>query len=234
VVGAQIRSGVAIEDLYAAQLVDATGEIAAKMSLGAMVQFVIASMWPGDERRGRARLGRAALQARTVPEAARRAVIEQRLPRQEWPEQRLIIMAVDAETGAERAFDRDSGVTLLDAVAASCAVPLVWPPITIGGRHYIDGGARSATNADLATGCDRVVVLAPITVALRRRSAIDHQLARLGAGVRSVVVSPDAQARKAIGSNVLDPAHRAASARAGREQGAKVAHAVTAVWSAGS
>ena len=231
VVGAQILSGVSIEDLYTTQLADATGEIAARMGLGAIARFVIASVWPGDARRGRAWLGRAALNAQTVPESARRAVIEQRLPSHAWPERRLIITAVDAETGEARTFDRDSGPTLLDAVSASCAVPLVWPPITIDGRRYIDGGVRSVANADLATGCDRVVVLAPITVALRRSQTLGSQLASLGPGVRSIVVSPDAQARKAIGANSLDPAHRAASARAGRAQAAGVAPTIAAVWS---
>ncbi|MGO8728014.1 MAG: patatin-like phospholipase family protein [Streptosporangiaceae bacterium] len=37
---------------------------------------------------------------------------------------------------------------LVDAVAASCAVPGVWPPVTIGGRRYVDGGVRSSDNAD--------------------------------------------------------------------------------------
>jgi NTE family protein len=234
VVGAQILSGVAIEDLYEGQLADATGEIAARMGLVATAQFLMNALWPGDERRGRARLGRAALQARTVSESERRAVIEQRLATHAWPQRRLIITAVDAETGEARNFDHDSGVTLVDAVAASCAVPLVWPPITIGGRRYIDGGVRSVANADLAAGADRVVVLAPITVALRRSGAIANQLASLGAGVRSIVVSPDAEARRAIGPNSLDPAHRAGSARAGRAQAATVAAAVGAVWSAGS
>jgi NTE family protein len=121
---------------------------------------------------------------------------------------------------------------LVDAVAASCAVPIVWPPVTIKGRRYIDGGMRSATNADLARGCQRVIVLAPISVALRRRNSISSQLASLGPDVRSVVVSPDAAARKAIGGNVLDPTHRVASARAGRAQAASAAQAVAAVWSA--
>lgn len=231
VVGAQILSGVTLKDLYAAQVTETTGEIASKISMGALAGFVISALWPGDGRRGRARLGRAALKARTVPESERRAVIEERLPNRSWPERRLIITAVDAETGELRAFDRDSGVPLPDAVAASCAVPLVWPPITINGRRYIDGGVRSIANADLASGCDRVVVLAPVTLALRRSGRIDRQLALLGPQLRSVVVSPDAQARKAIGRNVLDPAHRAASARAGRVQAAGVADAVAAVWS---
>jgi NTE family protein len=232
VVGAQVRSGIAIEDLYTAQLADARGELAARMGFGATARFVIGLMWPGDERQGRARLGRAAVKAHTVPESTRRAVIEQRLPRHEWPEQRLIVTAVDAETGEAKNFDRGTGVTLVDAVAASCAVPLVWPPITIGGRRYIDGGVRSATNADLAVGCDRIVVIAPITVSLRRNGSIKNQLVSLGAGVRSIVVSPDAQARKAIGRNVLDPARRAPSARAGRLQAAGLAAAVAAIWGA--
>ncbi len=230
-VGAQVLSGVALEDLYLAQLADATGEIAVKMGAGTMARFVFTSLWPGDERGARARLGRAALKARTVPESERRAIIEQRLSSREWPETRLLITSVDAETGESRVFDRASGVPLAEAVAASCAVPLVWPPITIEGRRYIDGGVRSVANADLAAGCDRVVVLAPIVFALRRSSRIDRQLASLGPNVRSVVVSPDAHARTAIGPNVLDPAHRAASARAGRDQASGVAEAVAALWS---
>jgi NTE family protein len=231
VVGAQILSGAPIEDLYAEQLTDATGEIAARMGAGVVARFMIASLWPGDASRGRAYLGRAALAARTVPESERRGVIESRLRSRSWHERRLLIMAVDAETGEPRVFERDSGVELRDAVAASCAVPIVWPPITIQGHRYVDGGVRSIANADLAAGCDRVVVLAPVTFALRRSGRIAGQLSSLGHDVRAVVLSPDAQARAAIGRNVLDPAQRAASARAGRIQAAAVAAAVEAVWS---
>ena len=231
VVGAQVSSGVALKDLYAEQLADPTGEIAAKMGATTTLRFVAALLWPGDEQRARARLGRAALRARTVPESERRAVIERLLPSSSWPHRRLLITAVDAETGELKVFDRESGVPMPEAVAASCAVPLVWPPITIDGRRYIDGGVRSIANADLAAGCDRVVVLAPVTFALRRSTRINSQLASLGAGIRSVVVGPDAEARKAIGGNVLDPAHRVGSARAGHAQAAGVAESVAAVWS---
>jgi len=231
VVGAQILSGATLDALYAAALTEPTGEVAAKMGVGVLFGFVVNSVWPGDERVGRARLGRAAMRARTVPEAERREIIRQRLPNPSWPNRNLIITAVDAETGEARNFDRDSGVSLADAVAASCAVPLVWPPITIDGHRYIDGGVRSTTNADLAGGCERVVVVAPVTVALRRSGRIDRQLASLGLRVRSIVVSPDANARNAIGRNVLDPARRVASARAGHTQAAAVAAACAAVWS---
>ncbi len=231
VVGAQISSGAKLNDLYLAQLADPTGEIDARMGLTTTLRFVAAMAWPGDEQRARARLGRAALKAGSVPEAERLAVISKRLPSASWPERRLLITAVDAETGELRVFDREGGVPLLDAVAASCAVPLVWPPISIGGRRYIDGGVRSIANADLAAGCDRVVVLAPVTFALRRSARIAGQLTSLGADVRSMVVSPDSQARKAIGGNLLDPAHRVAAARAGHAQSAGVAESVAAIWS---
>ena len=231
VVGAQILSGATLDALYAAALTEPTGEVAAKMGVGVLLGFVVNSVWPGDERIGRARLGRAAMKARTVPEAERREIIRQRLPNPSWPNRNLIITAVDAETGEARNFDRDSGVSLADAVAASCAVPLVWPPITIDGHRYIDGGVRSTTNADLAGGCERVVVVAPIAMALRRSGRIDRQLASLGPQVRSIVISPDANARTAIGRNVLDPARRVASARAGHAQAAGAASAVAAIWS---
>jgi NTE family protein len=231
VVGAQILSDITLDSLYASALEEPAGEVAAKIGVGVLLGFVFNSMWPGDERVGRARLGRAAMRARTVPEAERREIIRLRLPNPSWPDRNLIITAVDAETGEARNFDRDSGVSLADAVAASCAVPLVWPPITIDGRRYIDGGVRSITNADLAGGCERVVVVAPVTVALRRSGRIDSQLASLGPHVRSIVVSPDANARNAIGRNVLDPARRVASARAGHVQAAGVAAAVADVWS---
>lgn len=230
IVGAQILSGVSLKDLYNTQLAEPTGEIAAKMGTTTLLRFAAAMLWPGGEQQGRARLGHAALRARTVPESERLAVIKQRLPSDSWPERRLLVTAVDAETGETRVFDRDSGVPLLEAVAASCAVPLVWPPISIGGHRYIDGGVRSITNADLVVGCDRVVVVAPATFALRRSSRIENQLASLGTGIRSVVISPDSEARQAIGRNVLDPARRVASARAGHAQSAAVAASVAAAW----
>ena len=230
VVGAELLSGVPIEDVYEGQLADAAGERVDRIGLGVIVRLLAASLWTRHPERGRARLGRAALSAHTESESQWRARFEPELASRTWPEQRLLIGAVDAESGKSMVFERDSGVPLLDAVAASCAVPLVFPPVTINGRRYIDGGVRSLANADLATGCDRVVVLAPVTAALRRAGRISRQLASLGPAVRSLAVSPDAEARRAIGPNVLDPARRAAAARAGRAQAARAACSVAAVW----
>jgi NTE family protein len=166
-----------------------------------------------------------------VPEQERRDIIGARLAGADWPTtQRLLVTAVAADDGEFVVFGADSGVSLVDAVGASCAVPGVWPPVTIRGRRYIDGGTRAPANVDLAAGAGTVVVLAPITLALRRSMRVDAQVAALPPGTRTVLITPDEAARRAIGRNVLNPARRDPAARAGRAQAASVAAAVRAVW----
>lgn len=228
VVAAQLAGGVALTDLYAGQLLPPDGEIPARLTGPMMLRYALSYVLPGSGERKRARLGQAALRARTVSEASRRAVFAHRLSVQDWPARALKVTAVDTADGRFVAFDRDSGVPLVDAVAASCAVPLVWPPVTINGRRYMDGGMRSVANVDLAAGCSRVVVVAPLTRSASRFSTPGAQAARLG--VPSIVVSPDRAALAAIGTNLLDPARRRPAAEAGLAQAAAVAEAVRAVW----
>jgi NTE family protein len=230
VVASQVTSGTSLADLYAHELADTTGDTNAAIGSKVLLGFVLAALWPGDRARGRARLGRAALKARTVPESTRRAAIASRVGRDDWPAARLRVTAVEAQTGEFKVFDNDSGVSLVDAVAASCAVPLVWPPMTVGGRRYVDGGVRSVANVDLAGGYERVVVIAPLTASARRADRPVVQAAALGPGVRTVVVSPTDAALTAIGRNPLDPSRRAPAARAGRDQAAEVSERVRKVW----
>ncbi|MEV8506255.1 patatin-like phospholipase family protein [Actinoplanes sp. NPDC051475] len=230
VVAAQLTEGHPLADLYAHELADTTGDTSAAIGTRVLLGFVLAALWPGDRAKGRARLGRAALRARTIPESQRRTAIATRVRRDDWPAARLLVPAVDALTGEVRVFDRDSGVSLIDAVAASCAVPLVWPPMTVAGRRYVDGGVRSVANVDLARGYDRVVVIAPIVAAARRTDRPAAQARALGPGVRTAVVSPTDAALTAIGRNPLDPARRAPAAEAGRAQAAEVAERVRTAW----
>jgi NTE family protein len=90
------------------------------------------------------------------------SVVATRIDTPEWPAARFVVTAIDTADGEFLAVDRDTGWPLLDAVAASCAVPGVDPPITVGGRRLVDGGLRSPPNADLAAGCDRVLAVAPV------------------------------------------------------------------------
>ncbi|TMC07134.1 MAG: patatin-like phospholipase family protein [Chloroflexi bacterium] len=230
IVGAQILSGVPIDELYSKQFRDPIGEVATHVPISTLGRFLIWTLMPGDERQVRARIGRAALRAHTMPESERKRVISSRLPVKLWPNRDLLITAIDAESGEFVVFKRDSGVDLVDAVAASCAVPLVYPPATVGARRFIDGGMRSSANADLAKGFDPIVALTPVGVALRRSRTAEGQIESLGKGIRSLVVKADAHARKAMGTQFLDPALRASSARAGWTQATSVARAVAEVW----
>lgn len=234
VVGAQITSAHELDDVYAEQLRPADREIGADYGWRQMLGLGVLLVLPGDGRRKRRRLGRAARRTHPEPATERLRVIQSRLRDPDdgplpWPDRDLRITAIDADSGAFTVFDRTSGVDLATAVAASCAVPLVWPVVEIDGRHYLDGGMRSAANADLAEGCDPVVAVAPLTRSASRRHTLPAQLARTGAS-RTAWVSPDRAALRAIGRNVLDPAKRADAARAGRRQAALEAERIAAVW----
>lgn len=174
-----------------------------------------------DETDLNRRFGRYAIEAKTIAEAPRKAAVAARLPVKTWPGQPLKLPAVDAMTGELVVFDRDSGVDLVDAVAASCAVPGVWPPVTIGDRRYVDGGTRSFTNADLARGCDHAIIMIPVPPNPLHEAKLARELAVLQATTR--VIQVDADAIAAIGPNPLDPSRRKPALDAGRRQGRAIA-----------
>lgn len=232
VVGANITSGRTLDELYDAQLRPPTQEKDAHLSKLLLPMLLPAVLVPGSSRSKRARIGRLSLAARKPGGTERVDIIRSRIGTDEWPDRALKITAVDARTGVLSVWDKDSGTGLVHAVASSCAVPFVWPAVTIEGRHYIDGGVRSTANVDLAEGYDQVVVLAPIPRSWSKASSIRAQLERTGA-TRTAVVKPDEAALADIGKNVLDPAKRADSARAGLRQAPDELEKVRAVWTAG-
>ncbi|SEK82032.1 NTE family protein [Blastococcus sp. DSM 46786] len=234
VVGAQLTSGAPLEELYARQLEPPAQEKVARMTRSNLARYAWAMVVSrGRDVEFRRRVGSLALAAEkagaTPTEQERLDVIGSRLVSREWPERELLVTAVDATTGEFHTFGRESGVPLVQAVAASCAVPGVYPPVTIDGRRYIDGGMRSAANADLAQGCDRLVVLAPIPRGVGPMASVDAQVTGM-VSARVAVVAPDEAARAAIGRNVLDPAAREPAARAGRAQAASVLARVGEAW----
>ena len=231
-VAAQIGSGLAIAELFDRQTVPALQSAELTPDLGRVIELM--ESWatlplefpdPAELRRV---VGQRALAVQTVPEAERRAVMAGRLPQHTWPSRQLAVVAVDAHSGDVRVFDNDSGADLVNAVTASCAIPGIWPPVTIGPARYIDGGTRSVVNADLAAGYQRVLILAPMA-----DPSLDEQVAGLvGAGEEAevLVITPDDESTAAFGLNPLDPAVRAPAARAGYAQGQRAAAAAARLW----
>jgi len=60
--------------------------------------------------------------------------------------------AVDLETGVTEWFGAAGrvDVSLADAIYASCALPLFYPPAVIDDRHYVDGGVVNSLAVDRA------------------------------------------------------------------------------------
>ncbi|MEV8563453.1 patatin-like phospholipase family protein [Streptomyces sp. NPDC051917] len=237
VVAVKATSGIGLHHLLADQLEPAATSQEVKADFdpqGTAAALTRLIEGAHDEREIRARIGALALAAPTVSEAERMRTIQARLPVDTWPARRLLITAVDAHTGDLAVWDRTSGVPLASAVAASCAVPGIWPPATVARRRYIDGSVRSTTNADLALGHDAVVVLAPDTgPGLNPASkGLAGEVPLLRTHSQVLVITPDAAARYAIGPNPLDPARRPASARQGQRQGQALTSTVRTIWPA--
>lgn len=231
-VAAQLGSGTALQELFDRQVAESSAEIDPGVDVDTITaRFLTALAEPYESAGDRTaqqmrRIGAMALVTDTVPAPVRRRVIEQRLPSHDWPDRALRVTSIDVATGELAVFQRDSGVELVDAVAASCAVPGAWPPVSIGGRRYMDGGVASSVNLSVAGDCDIAVVLVP--------SGADTP-APFGAGPAAEVaafagptlaVFADAQSLAAFGPNPLDPGCRIDAARAGREQGRREAPAV--------
>lgn len=231
-VAAQIGSGAPLDELFDRQVAEASAEIDSGVDVETITEMFLSALGepyadPSDRTRQQMRrIGAVALATETVPPPVRRRVIAQRLPSHDWPDRALRITAIDVATGELTIFDRKSGVDLVDAVAASCAVPGAWPPVAIADRRYMDGGVASTVNLGVAADCDAAVVLVP--------SGVDAP-SPFGAGPAAEIsafsgatfaVFADSASLAAFGPNPLDPACRVASALAGREQGRREAEAV--------
>ena len=246
-VGAQLAMGRKPQELTAAILAEADRPRPAQAGGGGAapdLSPLMHMMWearqgvrePADVRRD---IGAFALAAKTMDEAAFIASFGRTfaaLGDEVWPSPAFACTAVDALTGDFRLWDAASGAGLTRAVASSCSVPGIFPPITIKGRRYIDGGMRSGTNADLAKGHDLTVVIAlslggETQMGRATQAQLDDEVAMLrDAGGQVEVIAPDADSQSAFGPNLMDPAHRPAAARAGLAQGARIAAAIAAFW----
>ena len=126
---------------------------------------------------------------------------------------RLRIAAVDRRRGRRVLFGAPGQptATVKDAVLASCAIPWVFAPVTIGGREYVDGGVWSPANLDAAPGGRgaRVLCLAPTAGAGPLRAAtsaalVAEEMALKARGMRARIITPDAASATAMGPDLMD------------------------------
>lgn len=193
--------------------------------------IIAASADAADMRR---RVGATALDLASGHDASERwrATVAARLPSRDWPQRKVLITAVDANTGEPAVFDRNSGVALVDAVAASCSSGFAY---RIGDRHFVDGGYRRNENADLASGYQQVLVLSPFggrtLTPLGWGQHLAAQVEELRAGGSRVkTIVPDSGSEHLFGANAMDLSLRPAAAQAGYDQGKALAGDVTGFW----
>lgn len=231
-VAAQLSSGHTLAELFDRQVAESSAEIDSGVDIEAITELFLTALGePYEEsldrtRQQMQRIGAVALATKTVPAPVRRDVIAHRLPSHDWPDRDLRLTAIDVATGELAVFDRDAGVDLVDAVAASCAVPGAWPPVTIGDRHYMDGGVASSVNLVVAADCDTAVVLVPSGVDAPSPFGVGPAAEVSAFPGAAFAVFADADSLAAFGPNALDPDCRIPSAVAGREQGRREAAAI--------
>jgi NTE family protein len=246
IVGAGLTLGI---DL--AETVSAVGQpLPVEAGAGATIADLMTALADAASRaqtpeQTRIELGRLALDAHTVAEGdfAGAAVFAQ-LAGRDWPTS-FRCTAIDAQTGALRVWDAAAGVPLDRAVASSCAVPMVFPPVTIAGARYMDGGMRTPLNADLAAGHAAVIVVSCLAMALpagirdpvfdATAAQIETELAVLREGGAAVeVIGPGAEFLEVSGwgAELMNPSRVAGAYEAGVRQAAVEAGRLRALWTA--
>lgn len=249
IVGSQLALGRAPWELYEAQLSIAESDrpemrpVQRNIDISPLIQAYV-KMYTTDlsPEQFRREVGQFALAADAMPEEEWLPTFGRESNFTSWPERSFTCTAVDAATGEFVSWSKDSGVPLQLAVASSCAVPGVVMPVTINGKRYMDGGMGSGTNAGLAAGYGKVLVVPVFAVGRARPGANEAVVARLSqrfedelqairdGGGEIEVISPDDQSREAFGPNLMDGTRRKPIAKTGLRQGRIEAERINAWW----
>jgi NTE family protein len=245
IIGSQLALGRAARDLYESQLAiaDSDRPELRNIDISPLIQAYI-KLYTTDlsKEEFRKEIGEYALASNAMPEEEWLPTFGRESNFSHWPERDFVCTAVDAATGEFVTWTRDSGVPLQLAVASSCAVPGVVMPVTINGRRYMDGGMGSGTNAELAAGYDKVLVVPVFAVGRARpgvneaiierlRKRFDDELQAIrDAGGEVEVISPDDESYTAFGPNLMDGTRRKPVAEAGLRQGRLEAERLRRWW----
>lgn len=201
-----------------------------------------AAQHPEEAERHRAALGAIALSTPTISEEMWLGLFA-RFAGAAWPAG-FSCTAVDAATGRFQVWDAGSGVDPQLAIASSCAVPAIFPPVSIRGARWMDGGVRDMVNADVASGHDAVVVISCTLLEIPEelstpeltaifRATLDRieSLRSDGAKVEAVVPGAEMLEVSGFGLNLMDFSRAEAAYEAGVRQGEEEAARIRAIWS---
>ena len=181
----------------------------------------------------RREIGEMARTSQTIPEAQMLAQFATMGVSGDWPK-KFACTAVDATSGEFKVWREEDGVDFARAIASSCSVPGIFPPITINGRLWMDGGMRSGTNVDVAAGHERVLAVVVIPMALaneRMKGRVNAEGdAVTKAGGRFDMIAPDAETQEAFGPNLMDGTRRIQLIEQGMRQGKAEAGRIKAFW----
>jgi NTE family protein len=182
-------------------------------------------------------IGQAAREAHTLDEHTYLGLFDA-LDNAPWPAG-FRCTAVDTETGNPVVWERGAGASLLHAVASSCVVPGLFPPVTINGRHYMDGGILNHLNAAAAPPADALVALSCHPLGPRSTEddsaptashvGVDDELAELGKTAHMALVTPDFS-RITYPANMMDLVLAAHAFQVGEQQAAQEAAVIQALW----
>ncbi|HVM52298.1 MAG TPA: patatin-like phospholipase family protein [Acidimicrobiales bacterium] len=231
VVGTQLAAGQSVDDLVAAQLAPSrpVGGGATAPDMSAVTQIFGGLMTATEMTTELARqTGKLAAEAPTGSEDAWVGSFDALLGLTVWPEADLRVVAMSCTTGERRVWTKGDGVPVARAVASSCSVPGMFPPVTIDGDRYTDGGAWSPSNADLLAGepVDQTLFIGPIGTFLAGKPQIEREAEVLEqAGVATATILPG-EAFAELRMQLMNPAFRAQGLEVGRRDGKAAAAGV--------
>ena len=232
IVGTQLLQGRSVDELVAGQRGPAGADVPVAPELDLAALGEIFGTWTTTEEMTAevARtIGQRAAAASTVAEDDFVAAIAGALVDDAWPAGDLRVTGVAVDTGERAVWTAASGVPLARAVAASCSVPGMFPPVLVGEGAFVDGGVWSGSNADalLGTGVEAALFVGPLVgdsgIGRVAALALERERRRLAdAGVTLVDLTPGDRFAT-FGQDLMNAAHRSAAVEVGLADGADAA-----------